>query len=78
MTVVVELTPEMQTRLEQEAAKRDQAPGVYVQNALQLVLGLRPARDEAEVAFVAAWSAASRQTLQETWDNDEDAIYDHL
>ncbi len=34
--------------------------------------------DEAERSQFAEWKAASNRTLQELWDNDQDAIYDTL
>ncbi len=35
-----------------------------------------PATNEGQL--VAEWLAASRKSLFEVWDNDEDAVYDHL
>ena len=38
-----------------------------------------PAPDaESETALVSDWLAASSRTLREVWDNEEDAVYDHL
>lgn len=34
--------------------------------------------DEAERALLAEWKGASMRSLQELWDNDQDAIYDTL
>ncbi len=34
--------------------------------------------DEKERAAFAEWKGASLRTLQELWDNDQDAIYDTL
>ena len=43
------------------------------------VLVLWPQADgETEAALVADWLTASRASLVEVWDNDEDAVYDHL
>jgi excisionase family DNA binding protein len=36
------------------------------------------APEESEAAFVADWLAASTASLSEVWDNEEDAVYDHL
>ena len=33
---------------------------------------------ETEGALTADWLAASTSSLQEVWDNEEDAIYDHI
>ena len=78
MTLTIDITPELETRLQKVATRRGQSPGVYAWALLQLVLGLRPAEDEAEAAFVAQWSAAFRRTLHELLDNDEDAVYDTI
>jgi hypothetical protein len=34
--------------------------------------------DSEDVAHVADWLKASNRSLQEVWDNDEDAVYDKL
>ncbi len=34
--------------------------------------------DEAERALFAEWKGASMRSLQELWDNDQDAVYDTL
>lgn len=34
--------------------------------------------DEAERALLTEWKGASMRSLQELWDNDQDAIYDTL
>lgn len=78
MTLTIDLTPDMETRLHEEAAKQGQAPKEYAQQAFEHLLGLNPEQEETEAAFTAAWSAASNRSLQEIWDNDEDAVYDHL
>ena len=42
------------------------------------VLVLWPEAAESEDALHTDWMAASRASLQEVWDNEEDAIYDEL
>ena len=42
------------------------------------VLVLWPEVEESEAALHADWMTASRASLQEVWDNEEDAIYDEL
>jgi excisionase family DNA binding protein len=41
-----------------------------------LDLGARP--NDTERILVAEWFEASKRTLAEIWDNDEDAVYDQL
>jgi predicted DNA-binding protein len=48
MTVLVELTPEMQTRLEREATKRGQGTSVIVADALEKVLPPAEQDDESK------------------------------
>ncbi len=33
---------------------------------------------ESEIAMVSEWFVASKSSLQEVWDNEEDSIYDQL
>lgn len=42
------------------------------------VLLLWAEHDESEAALISDWRAASNSSLREIWDNDEDAVYDHL
>jgi predicted transcriptional regulator len=75
MAYTIELTPEMQTRLEREAARRGQEPSAIVAEALET---LWAERNESADATFADMRGMSRTTLHEYWDNDEDAIYDTL
>lgn len=43
----------------------------------QLVATL-PEDNEAEAILTADWLSASTASLEEVWDNEEDAVYDHL
>jgi predicted transcriptional regulator len=54
MTVLVELTPEMQTRLEREATKRGQGTSVIVADALEKVL---PPAEQDDDQIEAGWAA---------------------
>jgi len=42
------------------------------------LLNLASREEEGEAALVADWLAASIPSLREVWDNEEDAVYDHL
>jgi hypothetical protein len=42
------------------------------------LLDLSSHQKEREAELVADWFAASIPSLEEIWDNEEDAIYDHL
>jgi hypothetical protein len=42
------------------------------------LLNLASREEEDETALVADWLAASLPSLREVWDNEEDAVYDHL
>jgi len=42
------------------------------------VLGEEYTLDENEASMIADWLNASASSLQEVWDNEEDAVYDNL
>lgn len=42
------------------------------------LLGLSAGSDQSEASLVSQWLAASSRSLQEVWDNEEDAVYDRL
>jgi len=42
------------------------------------LLDLSAREEETEATLVADWLAASTASLTEVWDNEEDAVYDHL
>lgn len=44
----------------------------------EVIITFLRSEDEAERAQFAEWKGASDRTLQELWDNDQDAIYDTL
>lgn len=43
-----------------------------------VLLDLSVREEETEISLVGDWLAASMPSLMEVWDNEEDAIYDHL
>ena len=57
MTVLIELTPEMQVRLEQEAAKRGQEPSAVVTEALDRLL---PPTDQEDNRIETGWEALTK------------------
>lgn len=44
----------------------------------EALLDLSARQEETETSLVADWLSASRPSLREVWDNEEDAIYDQL
>jgi excisionase family DNA binding protein len=59
-----------------------QAPAVRIGEQWRVLgaslLNLVVPQGESESELVATWQAASQRSLRELWDNDEDAVYDHL
>lgn len=59
-----------------------QAPAVKIGEQWRVLgaslLNLASSQGEGESTLVATWLAASQRSLRELWDNDEDAVYDHL
>ncbi len=59
-----------------------QAPAVRIGEHWRVLgaslLNLVVPHGESESELVATWQAASQRSLRELWDNDEDAVYDHL
>ena len=76
MTLTIDTSPEMETRLQQEAAKHGQDTSEFVLSALELLLAGR--ETETDASAFADTRAMSQKTLLEYWDNDEDAVYDTL
>lgn len=42
------------------------------------LLDLSAQQQESEKSLVSEWLLASSRSLKEVWDNEEDAVYDHL
>jgi hypothetical protein len=76
MTLTIDITPELETRLQQEAAKQGLATPEFVRSMLEQLMDGRDIESDA-IAFEDL-RAISRRSLQELWDNDEDMIYDTL
>ena len=76
MTLTIDITPEMETRLQQEAAKHGQETSEFVRSALEFLLAGR--ETETDASAFADIRAMSQKTLLEYWLNDEDAVYDTL
>lgn len=57
-------------------------PGVKIDGQWRILgkalLALAAGPEQSEAALVSQWLAASSRSLQEVWDNEEDAIYDNL
>ena len=43
-----------------------------------VLLDLSVREEETEISLVRDWLAVSMPSLMEVWDNEEDAVYDHL
>lgn len=77
MTLTLDLLPETEAWLEEEAKKRGQEREVVAKLALD-AFSAQQREETAERALLADWQALSYRSLWEVWDNDSDAIYDTL
>lgn len=77
MTMTIDISPEMEAWLEEEAQKRGQERELVAKLALE-AFSVRQREEEAEEALVADWQALSYRSLWEVWDNESDSIYDKL
>lgn len=77
MTVTIDLSPETELWLQEEAAKRGQSHEQVARIALE-TLSAAQRGQKAEDALARDWQAVSCRSLWEIWDNEEDAVYDHL
>ena len=77
MTMTIDISPETEAWLEEEAQKRGQERETVARLALDAFSALQ--RDEdAERSLLADWQALSYRSLWEVWDNEADAVYDKL
>ena len=77
MTMTIDISPETEAWLEEEAQKRGQERELVAKLALE-AFSARQREEEAESSLIADWQAASYRSLWEIWDNEEDAVYDKL
>ena len=77
MTLTLDVSPETEAWLEEEAKKRGQERELVAKLALE-AFSARQCEGEAEKSLVSDWQALSDRSLWEVWDNDSDAIYDKL
>lgn len=77
MTMTIDISPETEAWLEEEAQKRGQEREMVAKLALE-AFSARQREEDAERALLADWQALSYRSLWEIWDNDADAIYDTL
>ena len=75
MTMTIDISPETEAWLEEEAQKRGQEREMVANLALE-AFSARQREEEAERSLAADWQAASYRSLWEVWDNEEDAVYD--
>ena len=76
MTMTIDISPQEEARLKEEAARRGQAADEYIRESFQTWLSLTTPETE-EDAFQSE-RALSLPTLEELWINEHNAIYDTL
>jgi len=77
VTMTIDISPETEAWLEEEAKKRGQERELVAKLALE-AFSARQREEEAEESLVADWQALSYRSLWEVWDNESDSIYDKL
>lgn len=77
MTLTLDVSPETEAWLEEEARKRGQERELVAKLALE-AFSAQQREEEAEQSLVADWQALSYRSLWEVWDNESDSIYDKL
>ena len=75
--MTIDVSPETEAWLDEEAQKRGQERELVAKLALE-AFSARQREEEAERSLFADWQAASYRSLWELWDNEQDAIYDKL
>lgn len=78
MTLTIDISPEEEARLRQEAAQRGQATDEYAHESFRIWLSLAAANPGTEETAFQDMRALSLPTLEEYWINEEDAVYDTL
>ena len=74
---LVDVSPETEAWLEEEAQKRGQERELVAKLALE-AFSARQREEDAERSLLADWQALSYRSLWEIWDNESDAVYDTL
>ena len=74
---LVDVSPETEAWLEEEAQKRGQERELVAKLARE-AFSSRQREEDAERELMADWQAFSYRSLWEIWDNESDAIYDTL
>jgi len=77
MTLTLDVSPETEAWLEEEAKKWGQERELVAKLALE-AFSARQREEDAEQSLVADWQALSYRSLWEVWDNESDSIYDKL
>ena len=75
MTITINLSPETEAWLDEEAKKRGKSREMVAHLALE-AFAAKQREEQAERSDLADWQTLSQRTLQEYWINDHDAIYD--
>ena len=77
MTMTIDISPETEAWLEEEAKKRGQERELVAKLALE-AFSARQREEDAEKSLASDWQALSYRSLWEVWDNESDSIYDKL
>lgn len=76
MTLTIDISPETETQLLQEATRHGQNPEEFARAAFEDWLYLLAQKPDTEASYFEDMRAVSIPTLREYWDNEEDAVYD--
>lgn len=76
MTMTIDISPQEEARLKEEAAQRGQATDEYIRESFQIWLSLTA--PDTEEDYFADMRSLALPTLAEYWLNEEDAVYDTL
>lgn len=75
--MTIDVSPETEAWLEEEAQKRGQERETVARLALE-AFSMKQREEESERALFADWQAPSYRSFWEIWGNEEDAVYDKL
>ena len=78
MTLTVDISPEAEARLAQDATKRGQDTVTYARESFEIWLRLSASEPDTDEKAFQEMRALSLPSLEEYWLNEDDAVYDNL
>ncbi len=78
MTLTIDISPEAEARLEQDATKRGQDPIEYARKSFEIWLNLSTIEPESDEKAFQEMRALSLPSMEEYWLNEQDSVYDNL